>query len=65
MNLFDEKLGDETLIDNVQCIFRKLKTTIFSQLMVTDGESCEFSILVVSCSFAGYELDEVFMNNDV
>ncbi len=33
--------------------------------MVTDGKSCDFSILVMSCSFASYELAKVFMNNSV
>jgi hypothetical protein len=35
------------------------------QLMVTNGESCEFSIFVMSCFFAGYEIANVFMNDDV
>jgi hypothetical protein len=43
----------------------KLKTTKFWQLMVTDVESCEFFVFVVSCSFVGYELAEVFMSGDV
>jgi hypothetical protein len=33
--------------------------------MVTHGESCEFLIFVMSCSFAGYELAEVFMNDNI
>jgi hypothetical protein len=42
----------------------KLKTTKFRQL-VTDVESFEFFVFVVSCSFVGYELVEVFMSGDV
>jgi hypothetical protein len=33
--------------------------------MVIDGESCEFSILVMPYSFAGYEHAEIFMNNHI
>jgi hypothetical protein len=33
--------------------------------MVIDFESCEFSVFVVSYSFAGYELVEVFMSGSV
>jgi hypothetical protein len=33
--------------------------------MVIDGESCEFSIFVASCSFVGYELAKVFMNDNI
>jgi hypothetical protein len=43
----------------------KLKTTKFRQLMVTDVESFEFFVFVVSCSSAGYELVEVLMSSDV
>jgi hypothetical protein len=43
----------------------KLKTTKFRQLMVADVESCEFFVFVVSCSFAGYELAEVFLSSNV
>jgi hypothetical protein len=43
----------------------KLKTTKFQQLMVTDVESCEFFVFVLSCSFAGYDLAEVFLSGNV
>jgi hypothetical protein len=43
----------------------KLKMTKFRQLMVTDVESFEFFVFIVSCSFAGYELVEVFTSGDV
>jgi hypothetical protein len=46
-------------------IYWKLKTTKLWQLMLIDGESCEFSIFVMSCSFASYELAKVFMNDDI
>ncbi len=31
----------------------------------TDGKSCEFSTFVMFCSFVGYELAKVFMNDDI
>ncbi len=46
-------------------ICQKLKTTKFWQLMVTDVESCEFFVFVMSCFVAGYELAKDFMSDDV
>jgi hypothetical protein len=46
-------------------ICQKLKTTKFWQLMVTDVESCEFSVFVESCFLAGYKLAKVFMSGTV
>jgi hypothetical protein len=45
--------------------YRKLKTTKVQQLMVTNGKSCEFSIFVLLCSFASYELLGIFMIDGV
>jgi len=66
MKLCDERLGDETLMNNVIVVIcQKLKTTKFRQLMVTDVESCEFFVFVMSCFVAGYELAKDFMSGDV
>ncbi len=59
----DEKSRDETLMDNVLC--HHLLEVEDDKISIVDGESCEFFVFVVFCSFASYELIEVFMSNNV
>jgi hypothetical protein len=62
VSYWDEKIWDETLLENVQCCqLLKLKMTKVWQLMVVNDKSCEFSIFVLFCFFAGYELIGVLM----